>query len=225
MTDTEEPLDRLPPSPPVSMQSRYLWMTDGDWRAFAAALHEVFPEARYWVSGQGPREVTGVPIILQFFHDLYSAGGWGSHSTHMVFDPRWQPDFIRYRPYPEEPDHLRWIIRNYARPSILFHGTRWPRRHDELQSQMRLGYGQLTFYADPKDKAQALLHSRVFRLLGKFTSNRNQAYYRMPEREFIRVQDKGSQFWVGHEARAWALADPRRLFFYNVRAWAFRPVD
>lgn len=42
-----EPLDRMPPSGPMSIQSRFLYMTEADWRGLAAALESEFPLARY----------------------------------------------------------------------------------------------------------------------------------------------------------------------------------
>lgn len=211
--------------PPVSIRSRHLAATETDLRAFAAALTEVFPLARYCFCRSGPLLVDGTEPRFDFKPDLFAAGGWDPDSTEMVFDPDWEPLFAQYQPNRNEPDALRWIVRNHPRPSVWFRAK--PESREQLQSQPEhlrhyIAFSQIDFYADPRDPEQAKLRSRFFRLLGKFATNKNQDLYRRPEDTFLRHDAKGSTYWVGYDAIAWAREDARRYFSDGGR-WGVRP--
>lgn len=221
-------LTRMLPSGPLSIQSRFLHMTEADWRTFASALVTDFPEARYRAIRDSPKYVSeGFPKI-KYCKNLFDAGGWLYDTTEMIFNPTWKPRYAQYQPYADKPEDRTWIILNHPRPSITFRVAK-PQNWDELAARPahrnnRLGPGQVDFYADPREPEHAKLRSRVFRLIGKFATNRNQDIYRLPEWEFIRREEKGSRHWVGHDAIRWALADPKRYFSYDSR-WAFRPAS
>lgn len=202
-------------NPPVSIRSRHLAATEADFRAFAAALTEMFPQARYYFHGNKPRLVDGTTPSIDFKPDLFAAGGWEPDSTWMVFDPHWEPIFAQYQPNRDEPDVLRWIMRNHPRPAVWFRAK--PESREELQSQPEhlrhyIAFSQIDFYADPRDPEQAKLRGRFFRLLGKFATNKNQDVYRFPADTFIRHEAKGSTSWLGHDAIAWVREDSRRYF-------------
>lgn len=222
----DELLDRMPPTGPLSIRSRFLYMTEADWRALAAGLEAEFPQARYRaVSREGNSVADGRPKF-EYCRNLFDAGGWLYDSTEMVFDPQWQPQYARYQPYSDKPEEQWWIILNHPRPSIVFRVGK-PQSWEELAKEPihrrnRLGADQIDFYADPRHPDQAKLRSRVFRLVGKFASNRNQDLYQLPNWEFIGHEEKGSRFWIGHDARRWVLADPKRYFSYD-EGWAMRP--
>ena len=210
--------------PPVSIRSRHLAATEADFRAFASALTEVFPQARYYFYQHGPLLVNGTEPRFDFKPDLFAAGGWLPDSTEMVFDPHWEPIFAQYQPNSDEPDVLRWVIRNHPRPAVWFRAK--PESRENLQKQPehlrnRIGFSQIDFYADPRDPEQAKLRGRFFRLLGKFATNKNQDVYRFPEDTFIRHEAKGSTSWLGHDAIAWAREDSRRYF--SGGGWGIRP--
>lgn len=222
----DEPLDRMPPSGPVSIQSRFLYMTEADWRGLAAALEAEFPLARYRaVSREGSLVADGLPKI-EYHKNLFDAAGWLYDSTQMIFDPEWAPEYARYQPHSNKPEELWWIILNHPRPSIVFRVAKpqnWEELADEpIRHRDHLGPDQIDFYANPREPEHAKLRSRVFRQIGKFATNRNQDIYRLPEWKFVRRKEKGSRDWVGHDAIRWALADPKRYFTYD-SSWAFRP--
>lgn len=211
--------------PPLSIRSRHVAATEADFRAFATALTEVFPGARYHFYSDGPWPVDGTTPGIDFKPDLFAAGGWLPDSTKMVFDPDWEPLFAQYQPNRDEPNALRWIIRNHPRPAVWFRAK--PETREDLQKQPglmrnRIGFSQIDFYADPRDPEQAKLRGRFFRLLGKFATNKNQDVYRFPEDTFIRHLAKGSSYWLGHDAIAWAREDPRRYFSPDGH-WGIRP--
>jgi hypothetical protein len=211
--------------PPLSIRSRHVAATEADFRAFAAALTEVFPLARYYFYRDKPRPVDGTTPDIDFKPDLFAAGGWLPDSTEMVFDPDWEPLFAQYRPDIEQPEKLRWIIRNHPRPSVWFRAIARPRetlqnRPEHLRYQM--GFSQIDFYADPRDPEQVKLRGRFFRLLGKFATNRNQDLYRLEDNAFMRHEAKGSTYWLGHNAIAWAREDARRYFSHDGH-WGVRP--
>jgi hypothetical protein len=212
-------------SPPLSIRSRHVAGTEADFRAFATALTEVFPQARYYLYRSGPLLVDGTTPGFDFKPDLFAAGGWLPDSTEMVFDPDWEPLFAKYQPNRDEPDELRWLIRNHPRPAVWFRAK--PESREALQSQPEhrrhyIGFSQIDFYADPRDPEQAKLRGRFFRLLGKFATNKNQDVYRFPEDTFLRHEAKGSTYWLGHDAIAWASEDSRRYFRTGGR-WGVRP--
>lgn len=220
------PLTRMPPTGPLSIRSRFLYMTEADWRGLAAALETEFPQARYHVRRQGPKCVADGLPKTEYYKHLFDAGGWLYDSTEMVFDPKWEPEYARYQPYSDKPEDLWWIILNHPRPSVVFRVAK-PQDWEELANEPihrrdRLGPDQIDFYADPREPEHTKLRSRVFRLIGKFAINRNQDLYRLPGQEFVRRIEKGSRDWVGHDAIRWALADPKRYFSYD-SVWAFRP--
>lgn len=62
--------------PPVSIRSRHLAATEADFRAFASALTDVFPQARYYYHRNKPRLVDGTTPGIDFKPDLFAAGGW-----------------------------------------------------------------------------------------------------------------------------------------------------
>ena len=211
--------------PPLSIRSRHVAATETDFRGFAAALTEVFPQARYYFYRDKPRPVDGTTPDIDFKPDLFTAGGWLPDSTEMVFDPHWEPLFAKYQPYRDEPEALRWLICNHPRPSVRFRVK--PESREELQNQPEhlrhyIAFGQIDFYADPRDPEQARLRGRFFRLLGKFATNRNQDIYRISGNTFLRHEAKGSTCWVGYDAIAWAREDSRRYFSDSGR-WAIRP--
>lgn len=119
-------------NPPVSIRTRHLAATETDYRAFATALTEVFPQARYYFYQDGPYLVDGTEPRLDFKPDLFAAGGWEPDSTEMVFDPDWEPIFAQYQPNSDEPDALRWVIRNHPRPAVWFRTT--ARSRETLQT-------------------------------------------------------------------------------------------
>lgn len=222
----DEPLDRMPPSGPLSIQSRFLYMTETDWRILTAALEAEFPDARYRAVRRGPRLVADGRPKPEYHSSLFDAAGWLYDSTEMIFDPEWEPEYARYQPYSDKPEELWWIILNHPRPSIVFRVAK-PQNWEELAARPtnrnnRLGPDQIDFYAIPQKPEHARLRSRVFRLIGKFASNRNQDVYRMPEREFVQREEKGSRNWVGHDAIRWVLADSER-YFSDGSSLGFRP--
>lgn len=96
---------------------------------------------------------------------------------------------------------------------------------EELRSETVMPHGDITFYGMPGNKEHSALKRRFHRILGKIATNRNQSFYRLPSRELIRTEDKGSIYWVGKDALRWVRERPERYFLYNAQDWGFRPSD
>lgn len=209
-----------------TVKTHYVWFTLADWQAFSDALAEAYPQARYdfrpaYDVGQDRPDIVWENSIADVPVSREGSSYWAG-DIPMVFDPAWQPTATRYRPlYNEPPDTMRWGIAQTPRTPLPF--VKFSRRTaptaDELATMTRFDHSDIHYFCPTGSKAAAAEARRFFRLVEKFCTNRNQAYYRLepfngPGCEFVRTGAKGSWFWLGHDAIRWAREDSRRIMRY-----------
>lgn len=215
---TEMPLETS-----FSIKSRFVWLTRSDWQAFADALIDAYPQARYHGRSQPPsdpkfpstwiydRHLMDVPIREKY------------DDISMIFDPDWQPEY-RLCPWPgDPPEKAAWWIINPSYPRVLFERSTAPTA-EELEVMTDFRHSRVSVYCLPDNNEHATAAQRFFRLLGKFCTNRNQAHYKMPDWNLRWIEPKGSMYWFGHDAIRWAHGDPERAMYYLQKTWAIRPL-
>ncbi|HLO75375.1 MAG TPA: hypothetical protein VK196_02840 [Magnetospirillum sp.] len=202
---------------PVSFRCREACLTPADLKVFSTLLVENFTTARYFadpglhgLDGQEPPEV----VIAFRLHDLRD------YEVYMTFDEDWLPQWGRAGhygdwslSYPRLP-HVRFLV-GRVRPA----DQRYPERIDSLDIQCS---------CRPHRKEDFTMARRLFHLLGKVATNRNQVYVSYPGYEVITVFEKGGQgsVWLGHDAIRWAREDPRRLLTMHPSGrGGMRPMD
>lgn len=91
------------------MKSRYVWLTETDWREFAAILAEVFPTLRYhdlpsWQEAHRPEppDVTTRKFLFES-RNIFSGG-----DIIGAFDPDWQPEYRREE-RSDQPELSSWV--------------------------------------------------------------------------------------------------------------------
>ncbi|QDO97043.1 hypothetical protein FNB15_07040 [Ferrovibrio terrae] len=214
-----------------TVKTRYVWFTLADWQAFSDALAEAYPQARYdfrpaYDVGQDRPEIVWENRIADIPFSRKGASSWAG-DIPMIFDPDWQPTSTRYIPlYNEPPDTMRWGIAQTPRtplPFVKFQDRVGPDTN-ELATITTFRESHIHYFCLADNKPAAAEMRRYFRLLDKFCTNRNQAYYRLPSFELIRTEAKGSWYWFGHDAIRWVREDSRRSLNYaGSTSWAMRP--
>lgn len=214
------------PMQPTSISSRYVWLTAADWTKLSGLLRENFPEARYYTepsstSAQGKSR----PPSIRFHDDILNTEGYSKRDHAMiVFSPDWAPVYVKHRGFTDAPEDFNWVHKRHARPEAM--ARFWSAMtEDELQANETMPHGDVVFYSTPDEKEHSALRQRFYRVLGKVATNRNQSFYRLPSRELIRTEKKGSMYWVGEDAIRWIKENPKRMFLYTAREWGFRPTD
>lgn len=154
---------------PVSFRCRKACLTPADLRAFSTLLVEYFPTARYFadpdlqgLDGPWPPEV----VIAFRLHDLRD------YEVYMTFDEDWLPQWGRAGYYGE------WSLAYPRLPYVRFlvgrmrsADQRFPERIDSLEIQCS---------CRPHRKEDFAIARRLFHLLGKVATNRNQVYVGYP---------------------------------------------
>lgn len=202
---------------PVSFRCRDACLTPADLKVFSTLLVENFAAARYFVPPHFTKcdglEPPNVPIALKLA-DL------PDYKIYMTLDEEWLPQWGR------SPEDGSWVL-NYPRlPYVRFLvGRMWPadRRYPE-----RIDSLEIQCSCRPHRKEDFAMARRLFHLLGKVATNRNQVYVSYPGYEVITVFEKGGQgsVWLGHDAIRWAREDPRRLLTMHASGrGGIRPMD
>ena len=213
--------------PNVFLKSRYVWLTETDWKSFSDILSENIPSVSYYADRGGAPQSVVLPVTRTEKHLLdvdTSCPGWdyARSDIRMTFEPEWQPDY-RLRENDVAKDRgSYWALTNAVLPNVMF--RMWAiYTPDRLHSTGHMIHNDVIFYGRSGNREDRLLSQRFFRLLGKVSTNRDQITISMPERKFMQAEAKGSLFWLGHDALRWARENPERVFFYNSRDWAIRP--
>lgn len=207
-----------------TVKTRYVWFTLADWRAFSDALAVAYPQARYDIRQThdvGPDRPDTIWDCHLMDVPLNREGmlSWNDNVL-MVFNPDWTPEYETFRLPADPPDIIRWKEKS-GRSRMPFAQLR--RHTAPTQSQLaimtRFDHSDIHYFCPTGSKAAAAEARRFFRLVEKFCTNRNQAYYRLepfngPGCEFVRTGAKGSWFWLGHDAIRWAREDSRRIMRY-----------
>lgn len=207
-----------------SMKSRYVWLTETDWRDFADVLATTFPTLRYYARPKYEQSRSPAPPEITFHRHLLDVVGIRSGGNIIgTFDESWRPDFGQSS-NSYDPNLKEWVIRNASedRPRIMIQMWHWYTA-EQLEAATFMECCRIIFYREPGNKEHDLLSRHFYRLLGKFATNKDQTTFHMPGRQFQCTQKKGSLFWLGRDAIRWVKEDPERVFFYTDRNTAFRP--
>jgi len=211
--------------PPTTIKTKLVCFLDRDWLDFDAALHQAFPQARFYIESGLPQYPQGmIPPQVTFYHRLMDTNPGRQDRVYMVFDPGWEPAFFRYQDpfYPRDPDKWWWSMKPPPHPSVLW---RWLGGHILEEAAIEfLATSEIHFYATPGDKAHAAVSGKFYRLLGKLATNRKGlAWVTMPEFEVSQAVHKGAMDWCGHHAIEWARQEPNRVLFYMKHGVSIRP--
>lgn len=213
-----------------TVKTRYVWFTLADWQAFSDALALAYPHARYDIRpayevGPDCPEMVWENRLIKVPFSRKGASLWAG-DIPMIFDPAWQPICTTYPLFNDPPDSVRWGIDRT--PPIPFPFVKFQERvapdAKELATITTFKESHIHYFCLADNKVAAAEMRRFFRLLDKFCTNRNQAYYRLPSFELIRTEAKGSWFWFGHDAIRWVRDNPRRTLNYaGETRWGMRP--
>lgn len=206
----------------ITIHSRKVWFTMADWQALGDLLAERYPQARYFVYPDWPRGEAIPKPDISFHKHLMGLTPKSPLGIMMVFDPEWQP-VIEKRWYNKEtePDDWWWGLSATAKPNVLFRiTTSWdPSDFPHFEEE-------IDFYVDRREEEQLALRSQFFRLITKVSSNRDLAFYKLPERSLIRIEKAGSYCRIGLDARRRLKENPD-LFCYPAlgKDVGVRPVE
>jgi hypothetical protein len=193
------------PGPPLTPGRRFCF-SKNDMRRFNELLVEAFPEIRFFreLSNREALLTSAKPssIASQWLHDL-------PHGDYKyVFrGPRWQPEWTL------KGDHPHWTTTNVSMPAgFLATGgeirTRLYRVDDDIEY---LDEGRLYTRCSKGDDKQVRIGRKIKRLVAKVATNTRQEVWDINPLRLRFRSDKGSDFWIGHEAREWLLAKPNRF--------------
>jgi hypothetical protein len=208
-----------------AVRTRDVWFTLADWRAFSDALVEAYPQARYDIRpthNVGPdypgtiwdRHLMDVPFNRE------TMLAWDDNVL-MVFNPDWMPEYETFRLPADPPDIVRWKEKpGRSRMPFAQFRRRTSPTPSQLATMTRFDHSEIYCFCEAGNKMAEAETRRFLRLLNKFCTNRNQAYYWLepfdgPGCEYRRTEAKGSWFWLGHDAIRWASEDPRRIMRYH----------
>ncbi|HLO75373.1 MAG TPA: hypothetical protein VK196_02830 [Magnetospirillum sp.] len=200
---------------PVSFRSRKACLTSADLAAFSALLVENFPTARYFApphftkcDGPEPPEV-----LLAF-----SLATLPDYGIYMTIDENWLPQWARC------PEDGSWVLSFPRLPYVRFLVGRM--RSADRQRPEHIDPLEIDVSCRPHRKEDFAMARRLFHLLGKVATNRNQVYVSYPDYEVVTVFEKGGTLWMGHDAIRWAREDPLRLLTMHPSGrGGIRPMD
>ncbi len=208
-----------------SMLTRYVCLSPLDWKLFATALEESFPEAVY------SRELTideargAERPDLRLEHKLCRpdpngpAGIATSGPNQMHFSPATELILENERGWYVPVDGLYWPKMFVGRP-----GGHTPAN---AHGPEHCGEGQIEIHLAPHHKGHARFARQIFRLLAQFTTNERQVRVRYPHYEPFPEPPGPPLFglWIGHDALRWAREDPKRLLAYEWSPMSKRTPD
>lgn len=210
----------------IHFRSKRVCMNLTDWAAFAAAIDEANPEARYLrslplgidVYGAEPPKVEIEGTFAEFLSDPDVP--W---EITMIIDPTWQGSW--------KLGNGGWYV---SGPADLV--TRFILGGKVVETRPKspshISHGEITVNCRPGRREHFNFAQRLFRLLKRFATNTNQISYSYPDYEVRWTQGKGNLNWLGHDAIRWAREDKRRMLCYERRGsgddwvgWGLRPND
>lgn len=209
-------------------RSRAICMLERDWWDFGFALQDAFPQAWYyrqldrWNKPEDIWQMPEPPDFPHYAHLLDTLVG-PRDTVDMVFDPNWQPQLRKdFGGYGLSKDQWCWFWPSNPPPSATFRLGGYiynsPVPHPST--------GDITFYGEKGNKEHEALAGRFFRILSKFTTNKeNLVRVRVPSMEVtVPVGAKGgAPHWCGHHAIEWARQEPHRVLFYVSAGFGIRP--
>ena len=163
------------------------------------------------------------PISLEIGNTLPAPGQY--FSIEIIFDPKWTSRWeTRTR-------NRWWSITNMPYPNACFErgGQVSPGgflfRNEAAPHPPSIGSGRIYFRCRKGDKDDMAVARKCLRLLTKVASNRVQTV-EFPSLKVMARSEKGSSFWIGHDAARWCREDPNRMAYYlSGPKLGYRPLD
>jgi hypothetical protein len=208
-----------------SMLSRLVCLSPLDWKLFATALEDAFPNALYSraptieESRRDERPDIHLERTLCRPDPSGPAGIAATGPNKMHFSPAteliWGNDFG----WDFTIEGLYWPQLVVGRPVPSYpadaHGPEYIRE------------GQIRIDIAPHHKGHARFARQIFRLLAQFTTNERQVRVRYPHYEPFPEPPGPPLFglWIGHDALRWAREDSKRLLAYERSPMSKRTPD
>lgn len=206
--------------PKIHFRSKYVCMTRKDWKAFAGAVMEANPDARYLRDLPTGTDLYGAEPpdfgVEDSFTNLlnHEDAPW---EISMAIGPTepwcWMQNHVgRWYAYGPADLHIRFILGGKVMEERTTHPT-------------YLSQGEIDVSCRAGRKDHYAFAQRLFRLLKRFVTNKNQVCYGWPGYEVRWTREKGNWHWLGHDAIRWAREDKRRLLTWHSAGWGVRPND
>lgn len=220
-------LTPIPQPEPVALgyrvwfRSRRFCLTLADWQALETAFRSVCPYVRYnrTRTQEEARNRSKPPAIrvTEKISDQILPNGEMPWLVTMTFNPDWR---LEYDP-PGTPNRgvipgisTDWTVRGPVwLPYIHIRNTATYRPASERRPEAYWA-DDINFAIAPDNPQHLAFRSAFFSLLGKFASNRHQVEVSYPDYRYFNRKTV-TNLWIGHEARRWALEDPRRMLAYT----------
>ena len=186
------------------LPGRRFCLSKGDLDAYSDLLLAAYPDMRFFRASSEELEDRRQPPVLRFHDNLKSAeyGRLDILFSPEHWDPQWEID--KYT--------KRWSTEMTPRPNGVITGsgeTGIAQNH----GQPFIGDGDIYFRCRKGDKDDMRVARKCLRLLTTVASNKGQVVVAFPSMEVL--WNAPNDLWIGHGAREWLLADPRRITRYN----------
>lgn len=189
-------------SPRTHFRSRYVALLRSEWVEFARALGTEMPEMKFRRrpdhgehQGEHPPHMR-IDTLLHFFTQEQKIP-W---CLEFNFDPAWTPNWYR--------ENEGWRTKTPEMPSGYIYGYGYGETGGD---ERYLGQSEIHIRCRPDHKNDFALARRFYKMLERFTTNRDQVRFDRSCLRLLGVMRKGSDLWVGHEAIEWAKQDPLRF--------------
>lgn len=213
---------KIDPSVRPSMLGRYVCLSPLDWKLFATALEEAFPDALYssWDLTMAEQKQAEQPV------PLLERSLWHPGLIYPI-DMHFDPETILNVKKSSSPI-LGWYVSVIGQswPQIRLGKGLEPKPADDMGPE-RHQAGQIEIHIAPHHKGHARFVRQIYRLLAQFTTNERQVRVRYPHYELFPEPPGPPLFglWIGHDALRWAREDPKRLLGYERSAMSTRTPD
>jgi hypothetical protein len=192
--------------PSILTPGREFCFTEKDLRRFNELLVEAFPDICFLreLPMREERDTTVKPpsTASQWLHEL-PAGVY----TYVFQGVDWRPDWTVTGRFQQ------WRPSNIVMPNGFLSVGRgvqtWLSRvEDDIEY---LDDGRLYTRCYKGNDEQMRIGRKVKRLVAKVATNRKQELWKFNPLRLQSRTEKGSDFWIGHDAREWLLAKPNRF--------------
>lgn len=206
------------------MLSRYVCLSPLDWKLFATALEDAFPNALYSrrptieESRRDERPEIHLERKLCRPDPSGPAGIAAVGPNQMHFGPATKLIWENYFGWGVTIEGLYWPMMRLGRPV--------PPKPADANGPEHIEEGLVHIDLAPQHKGHARFARQIYRLLAQFTTNERQVLVGYPHYD-VRPQPDRPLFglWIGHDALRWAREDPKRLLAYEISSKSTRSPD
>ncbi|MCW0235198.1 MAG: hypothetical protein OJJ21_16475 [Ferrovibrio sp.] len=207
-----------------SMLSRYVCLSPLDWKLFATALEDAFPDAIYSRKLTIEEEIGAERPEPRLERKLCRPDPDGPAGIAAK-----GPNQMHFGPATE------LVVEKDGRWLITVDGLFWPKMFvgrpgeptpADAHGPERRREGQIQIHLAPHHKGHARFARQIYRLLAQFTTNERQVLVGYPHYDVL-PQPPRPLFglWIGHDALRWAREDPKRLLAYEWSPMSTRTPD